>query len=53
MNTLTQQTLPSTNQVLTNLSLITNNLLEVSDHLRQNPSLLIRGQKPQPLGPGE
>ncbi len=53
LNTLTQQTLPSTNQVLTNLSLITNNLLEVSDHLRQNPSLLIRGQKPQPLGPGE
>jgi phospholipid/cholesterol/gamma-HCH transport system substrate-binding protein len=53
MNTLTQQTLPSTNQVLNNLSLMTNNLLEVSDNLRQNPSILIRGQKPLPLGPGE
>ncbi|EDP46896.1 MlaD family protein [Rickettsiella grylli] len=53
MNTLSQQTLPSTNQVLNNLSLITDNLLELSDHLRQNPSLLIRGQKPPPLGPGE
>jgi phospholipid/cholesterol/gamma-HCH transport system substrate-binding protein len=53
MNTLTQQTLPSTNQVLTNLSIMTNNLLEFSDNLRQNPSILIRGQKPPPLGPGE
>ncbi|KAF5292194.1 hypothetical protein FQR65_LT11292 [Abscondita terminalis] len=53
MNTLTQQTLPSTNQVLNNLSIMTDNLLELSDNLRQNPSLLIRGQKPPPLGPGE
>lgn len=53
MNTLTQQTLPSTNQVLNNLSLMTDNLLEVTDNLRQNPSILIRGQKPLPLGPGE
>ena len=53
MNTLTQQTLPSTNHVLNNLSIMTDNLLELSDNLRQNPSLLIRGQKPAPLGPGE
>ncbi len=53
MNTLTQQTLPSTNQVLNNLSSMTDNLLELSDNLRQNPSILIRGQKPLPLGPGE
>jgi len=53
MNTLTQQTLPSTNQVLNNLSIMTDNLLELSDNLRQNPSILIRGQKPPPLGPGE
>jgi len=32
---------------------MTDNLLELSDNLRQNPSLLIRGQKPPPLGPGE
>ncbi len=53
MNTLTQQTLPSTNQVLNDLSSMTDNLLELSDNLRQNPSILIRGQKPLPLGPGE
>ncbi|MFZ0219349.1 MAG: MlaD family protein [Candidatus Aquirickettsiella sp.] len=53
MNTLTQQTLPSTNQVLNNLNIMTDNLLELSDNLKQNPSILIRGQKPPPLGPGE
>lgn len=53
MNTLTQQTLPSTNQILNNLNIMTDNLLELSDNLRQNPSILIRGQKPLPLGPGE
>lgn len=53
LNTLTQQTLPSTNQVLNNLRLMTDNLLELSDDLRQNPSILLRGQKPPPLGPGE
>jgi phospholipid/cholesterol/gamma-HCH transport system substrate-binding protein len=53
MDSLIQQTLPSTNQVLNNLTLMSDNLLELSDNLRQNPSILIRGQKLPPPGPGE
>jgi phospholipid/cholesterol/gamma-HCH transport system substrate-binding protein len=53
MDTLIQQTLPSTNQVLNNLTLMSDNLLELSDNLRQNPSILIRGQRLPPPGPGE
>ncbi len=53
MNTLTQHTLPSTNEVLNNLTLMSDNLLELSDNLKQNPALLLRGQAPLPPGPGE
>lgn len=53
MNTLTQQTLPATNEVLNNLTLMSDNLLEFTDNLKQNPSVLLRGQKPPPPGPGE
>lgn len=53
MSTLTQQTLPATNEVLNNLTLMSDNLLELSDSLKQNPSILLRGQSPLPSGPGE
>ncbi len=53
INTLTQRTLPSTNDVLDNLTVMSDNLLELSDNLKQNPAILLRGQAPLPLGPGE
>jgi phospholipid/cholesterol/gamma-HCH transport system substrate-binding protein len=53
MQTLQTQTLPAMNQTLINLNSISQNLLELSTELKQNPSMLIRGKEPQPLGPGE
>ena len=53
IDTLIQRTLPSTNEVLDNLTLMSNNLLELSDNLKQNPAALLRGQTPLPPGPGE
>lgn len=53
LETLAQRTLPSTNEVLNNLALMSNNLLELSDNLKQNPAILLRGQAALPPGPGE
>lgn len=50
---LTQHTLPSTNAILQNLTLMSDNLLELSDNLKQNPAILLRGQAALPPGPGE
>jgi phospholipid/cholesterol/gamma-HCH transport system substrate-binding protein len=47
------QTLPATYQLLGNLNDITRNLTSVSVELKENPSVLIRGAAPSPLGPGE
>lgn len=46
MQVLTTQTLPSTNNVLENVD-------DITKSLKDNPSLLIRGAAPLPLGPGE
>jgi phospholipid/cholesterol/gamma-HCH transport system substrate-binding protein len=53
MDVLTQSTLPRTNKVLNNLTLMSDNLLEFSDHLRENPAILLRGQAATTPGPGE
>lgn len=53
MQTLSNQTLPATNQVINNLDSVTDNFLELSNELKQNPSIIIRGKTSQPLGPGE
>lgn len=49
----TNQTIPAFNQTITNFNGISNNLLDISAEIKQNPSILIRGKTPQPLGPGE
>jgi len=43
---LQSQTLPMTNRAL-------NNMDDFTQQLTRNPSMLIRGREPQPLGPGE
>jgi len=53
MQTIQTQTLPATNHMINNLDTIVKNLTDVSASLKQNPAVLIRGQEPQPLGPGE
>lgn len=53
MKTLTVQTLPVTYRLLNNLNDMTHTLNEVTTQLKQNPSILIRGSAPAPLGPGE
>ncbi len=47
------QTLPEANHIIANLNTITDNLTGFSASLRDNPSVLIRGKQPRPLGPGE
>ena len=54
MQTFTQQTLPAANKLLENMHNISDNLLDITDTIKQNPSVLIRGQKVKnQLGPGE
>ncbi len=53
LRTFESQTLPQTNQMITNLNAITDNLTGLSGELQDNPSLLIRGKQPRALGPGE
>lgn len=47
------QTLPAANRSIANINTITTNLTGVSNEIKQNPSLLIRGRAQPTLGPGE
>ncbi len=53
MQSITSQTLPAANQAMMDLSTITRNLVGVSNEIKRNPAVLIRGVQPNPLGPGE
>lgn len=53
MKALSNQTLPVTYRLLNNLNDVTRTLNDVTNQLKQNPSMLIRGAAPAPLGPGE
>ncbi len=53
MKSISTQTLPAANQAMADLSIITRNLVGVSNEIKQNPAVLIRGVQPNPLGPGE
>ncbi len=48
-----RQTIPSTNQAISNLNNIMINVLEITSELKNNPSVLIRGKEPRTPGPGE
>ena len=47
------QTLPATYQAISNLDNVIKTLSDTALIIKQNPSILIRGGQPQPLGPGE
>lgn len=53
MQTFANQTLPATNQLLNTLQIVSDNLVVISSEIKQNPAIIIRGQKPSQLGPGE
>lgn len=50
---ISQQTLPPAITLLRRLNAISANLEKVSNEMRQNPSVVIRGTKPPKPGPGE
>lgn len=47
------ETLPATNQMMTNLNDVSHTISSAAEEIKQNPAVLIRGKTPQPLGPGE
>lgn len=53
MKTLESQTLPRTYEMMNNLDQLSRNLNEISEQIKQNPSILIRGVAKPALGPGE
>lgn len=50
---LTGDTIPDINQLLRELSALSNSLQRLSDQTEKNPSSLLRGRQPAPYGPGE
>lgn len=50
---ISNQTIPSATILLNHLNTISANLEKVTNEMRQNPSVLIRGTKPPQSGPGE
>lgn len=53
LNKLSEQTIPQANLLLRKLNAISANIELLSNTMRQNPSVIIRGTKPSKLGPGE
>lgn len=53
VNSIEMQTLPTFNQLLSNLNDVTRTLSDVTIQLKQNPSILIRGAAKTIPGPGE
>lgn len=47
------QVIPAAQQSLSNLSRATMSVNALTDELQNNPSMLVRGKTPAPLGPGE
>jgi len=45
--------LQNSQNILNNLNHLTHNLTEISNEIKQNPTILIRGKTSAPLGPGE
>ncbi len=50
---ITQQAVPNVVEIMTRLNNVMSNIEHLSNQMRNNPSLLVRGAQPKPLGPGE
>lgn len=53
MGSIAEQSVPSFNQSMDKLQQVLINLELISTELQNNPSMLVRGKTPTPLGPGE
>lgn len=53
VHTFSNQVLPGMQQAMNNLTVTTQNINQITEELQRNPSMLIRGKQPAPLGPGE
>ena len=53
INSLSQQLIPSTQQVLQHLGNIEVNLQSFTAQLKRNPAMIVRGKVAAPRGPGE
>jgi phospholipid/cholesterol/gamma-HCH transport system substrate-binding protein len=53
MQAVNDETLPALTEAMTNLQAVTQNMASVTQDVKQNPAVLIRGRTAQPLGPGE
>lgn len=53
MRNFQNMTLPSMQHLMTNLDDVSRNLVSITNEMKQNPSVLIRGTMPLPPGPGE
>lgn len=53
INKLSQQTIPAATGLIQRLDTVTNNLEKISNLMRRNPSVILRGTPEKPPGPGE
>lgn len=53
LRSLSQETLPSTQVLIEHLNSVAGNLDTLTQELKRNPSVIIRGKTPPPKGPGE
>ncbi len=48
-----RETLPRTNQIILNMDELMSDVSSLAGELKNNPSVILRGKSPPPLGPGE
>ncbi|MBS0351376.1 MAG: MCE family protein [Proteobacteria bacterium] len=53
VNTLNQQMMPGAEELIRKMNDTSSNLQQITQDLKSNPSILIRGKTPSPPGPGE
>lgn len=53
VDTFNRETLPRTNQAISNLDTIMGDISSIAAELKDNPAVILRGKSPPPLGPGE
>ncbi len=53
INVFNRETLPRTNQAISNLDTIMGDISSIANEIKDNPSVILRGKSSPPLGPGE
>jgi phospholipid/cholesterol/gamma-HCH transport system substrate-binding protein len=53
INLFNRETIPRTNQAISNLDTIMGDISSIANEIKDNPSVMLRGKSSPPLGPGE